>query len=323
VRVLVHDYVPNFLGSDYSKARRRARAFLPFIPKAYLREIRAMAKAAGVSFDDALIGHVFPDLYRTWGCSCVTASGPARKGGAAIFGRNLDFIDMGFLHRFSILIVYQPEHGVPFVSIGFPGMIGVISGMNRAGLSCGVMVVHSDSGCRPGLPFGLAFRRLLEEGSNVDDAERSLLRTEVTVTNNLMVVDHSNAARVFELAPSSEPAERCVVRRPTPAGLLFSTNHFQAPTRRGPRLSFVYLSSCKRLNDLKKTCAGEAGVTDRDVKAGLRSTGPKLANVQAMIFRPAELSVEVAFGKPPAAKRRYVKFELARLFTTKERGAGR
>ena len=161
IKVLVDRYLPGFLGSELAKARRDARRFLPHISEARIREMRAMAKAAGVSFEDVLLAQTFADQYRAWGCSCVTATGDARPSGPA-FGRNLDFIDMGFLHRFSLIVVIEPADGRRVASVSFPGLCGVISGMNEDGLAAAVMVVHTGSGCATGTPFGLLFRDVLE-----------------------------------------------------------------------------------------------------------------------------------------------------------------
>ena len=310
IRVLMQIYVPAFLGSDLDSARREAKAFLPHISERHRRELRALAKASGQTFGDVLLGHCFPDQYRAWGCSCVTATGAARGAAGPLFGRNLDFIDMGFLHRFSLIVIFEPDQGPRFVSLTFPGMIGVISGLNEWGLASAVMVVHS-GGCKPGTPFGLLFRGLLETQRDTAGVGAQLASAAITVGNNLMVCDAKGAARVFELN-NSEP--RCVARGPDSRGLLFSTNHHASPTNKRTRLSAVFLSSRRRYQQLEDCCAGDGPVTLETIKQGLEDTAPKIANVQSMVFAPATRELHVAFGRKPAAAGRLTKLGRSLLF---------
>ena len=59
----------------------------------------------------------------------------ARPPAARIFGRNFDFPTFGFLDKFSVLVVYRPARQTCVCHRSrFPGMLGVFSGMNDAGL---------------------------------------------------------------------------------------------------------------------------------------------------------------------------------------------
>jgi isopenicillin-N N-acyltransferase like protein len=325
IYVLTRRYIPSFLGKDYERAKRDAVKFWPYIAKHHQRELKALAAGAKLPLADILVGHTFADQYRAWACSCVTATGKARKTAKKpIFGRNLDFIDMGFLHRFSVVTIYEPRDGQRVVSVGFPGMIGVISGMNESGLSAAVMVVHSDTGCQPGKPFGLLFREILENKTKVEELGKVLSQADITVTNNLMVCDARGKARVFELYPgvkgSADPRKACAVPRiPNRMGLLYSTNHFNAEARRESRLSFVYLSSKQRYNTLKKVVSEGKDITLDTVTKSLAETAPRTANVQAMVFLPADREIHVAFGAKPAAKRPFVKLPATLLFPKSEK----
>ena len=92
-------------------------------------------------------------------------------------------------------------------------------------LALSVMVVHGDEGVRPGVPFQLAFRRVLEEAGSVAEARALLEATPRTVTNNLMLVGADGEARVLELHPERVdrllllcPAFDVVARWPTLIG---------------------------------------------------------------------------------------------------------
>src|SRR5262249_14198417 len=152
--------------------RARARAhklFEPYLEDAEKRELAAFARASGLSDDDVLLAQCFADLYRLWSCTTIGAVGEAAD--EPLLGRNLDFVDMGFLHRYSYVVAAKPAEGEPYVSVSWPGLIGVLSGMNRANVALAVMVVHDERSCHAGVPFQLAFRRALASSKTTADAE--------------------------------------------------------------------------------------------------------------------------------------------------------
>jgi predicted choloylglycine hydrolase len=252
-----------------------------------------------------LLSQGFADLYRLWSCTTIGAVGEASD--EPILGRNLDFVDMGFLHRYSYVVVAKPEKGEPYISVSWPGLIGVLSGMNRAGVSLAVMVVHDEHSCRAGVPFQLAFRRALATSKTAADVESCLRGTQLTVTNNLMVVDAQGGASVLELTPSGLTA------RGPEHGRLYSTNHFLTDERRESRISLTYLSSRRRLSKAEKTCDAAEKITVPVAIEGLRASAAEMINVQAMVFRPRSGDVWVGLGKPPAAAHAFVHLEKSEL----------
>ena len=52
-----------------------------------------------------------------------------------VFGRNADYPPRGVLDRYGLVTIFRPEGKHAFASIGLPGLGGVISGMNEAGLA--------------------------------------------------------------------------------------------------------------------------------------------------------------------------------------------
>jgi hypothetical protein len=309
-RALAECYLPAFIGSrkELEDARARAhRLFEPNMTESEKREIAAFARASGISPDDMLLAQGFTDLYRAWGCTTIGAVGESSD--EPLLGRNLDFLDMGFVHRYSYVVVAKPEGKEPYVSVSWPGLVGVLSGMNRAGVSLAVMVVHDEHRCEPGVPFQLAFRRALEESKSTDDVTRKLRATKLTVTNNLMVVDKNGSADVLELAPDG-----VVARGPDARGRILSTNHFLSPERKESRVSLTYLSSRRRLAAAEKVCDAAPKITVPVAIEGLRaSAGTAGLNVQSMVFQPRSGSLWVALAKPPAAKSDFVKLERADL----------
>ena len=62
--------------------------------------------------------------------------------GKPLFGRNLDFNPHGFLDKFGLIVVYRQDGKRPFASVTYPGVVGVVTGMNDAGLTLAVHEVR-------------------------------------------------------------------------------------------------------------------------------------------------------------------------------------
>jgi len=299
-------YVEAFVGRrELPAARRRARElFEAHTPPRYLREVEALAAAAGLDVEDVLFAQWFTDLYRGFACSTLTA----RSAEGPFLARNLDFPGMGWLGRYSVVVVARPEGRRPFVSVTWPGLIGVLSGQSPD-VALSVMVVHDDLGARPGLPFQLAFRRVLEEAGSAAEVEALLRETPLTVSNNLMVLDGAGDARALELHAEAGVVARLADDR----GRLACTNHFLSGRLRSRRLSLTYFSSQRRYRVVAAAASREGELTLADGRAALAEAATSFTQ-QAMVFLPAHGALEVALsGRPPATDAEFVRLEARHL----------
>ena len=146
--------------------------------------------------------------------------------GGPLLGRNLDFPTLGYLNHYSLgdrFIIVDRKHA--FASVGFPGLIGCLSGINETGLSVAVLEVYStkEQGVEKcdvrGTPYALCFRRVLEECSTVDEAIKLLRSTKRTTFINLAISDQHTGG-VLEITPKS------VELRNPENGVCACTNHF-------------------------------------------------------------------------------------------------
>src|SRR5262249_42990396 len=111
--------------------------FLPFIPQSYREEMQGLADGAGLPLRDIHRVHAAPDLFELRGivgCASFAAFGRATPDGHLYHLRNLDWIFAAGVQQHPLLLMY-PETGV--VNIGYAGFLGVVSGMNQAGISLG------------------------------------------------------------------------------------------------------------------------------------------------------------------------------------------
>src|SRR5690606_25572565 len=123
------------------------RDILQYIPQEYQVEIFGISRFATTSLDTVAsgfqralmlhgahdIGHAMQDLMLV-GCSSVTAKGMYSSDGSIWMARNFDFyVSDAFAHN-KIISFVEPQNGFKYASIGWPGMLGVVSGMNEKGL---------------------------------------------------------------------------------------------------------------------------------------------------------------------------------------------
>jgi hypothetical protein len=288
----------------WTKLLERGRLLAAQIPPQHLVELNAFAEAAGLDRDVLVGTNAMVDTYRGgFGCSSLIVEPERSVTGAPLFGRNLDFFNLGILHKYSLVVVYRPEGKRAFASVSFPGMLGCFSGMNDAGLAVAVHEVflsRDRSGLfnARGAPYTFCFRRILEECATVEEAEALMRSMPRTTLLNLAVCDRARGA-VLELTPKN------VVLRPSEEGICVCTNHFRTKPLATLTLSPRHwqLSKARRLAQL--------GVAD--VAAKLHEVNMGRLTVQTMVFEPGPLKLHLAFGSVPASALPLRELELAGL----------
>lgn len=278
---------------------RLGRRLLRQFPRHLRRELAALGSAAGDERRVVRANTLF-DLkntppWRLLGCSSL-APAPARSGtGGPLLARNLDFFSLGYLHEYSLLTVYAHEHGRPFAAVGFPGAVGVFSGMNDAGLAAVTHEVFGapGRGFNPrGVPFAVAVRRVLETCETVDEAEAAFRAVPRATAVSVVLCDRRTAA-VLEVSPDA------VVRRDPTAGVSVCTNHFVGPGLASHHPPDTFGSVRRhRLLDRAATSGSRLGVADLFGVLHAVNMGP--LTIHSMVFEPARLRLHVSLGEGPA-----------------------
>jgi hypothetical protein len=312
IRALKEAYLDRFLATFAGKARERgdlvelSHRLASHLPERHREELEGLAEGAGLTPDDALLTQTFLDLHKLFFCSTIVGRSPS---GHLLFGRNLDFPSLGVVHRFGLVVVHRGEGLHPLASVSWPGLLGVLSGMNDEGLALAVMVVYFAEDARDGIPYTLLFRRLLEEERDLAGVERRLDESVHTNSNNLMAVAGDREAAVFEIRPSG------VERLPFDRGILCSTNHFRGRGRGRILLHPLSISSHYRLRRLDALAPGaEDRISIARVRRALRLVARPLGNLQSMIFAPGERELRLAMGRVPAARGTFTLLSREALF---------
>jgi predicted choloylglycine hydrolase len=267
-------------------------------PSDYADELEAMVKAAGAGRDEVIAGNTFFDVKKSLACSAVAVESEASATGGPLLARNLDYPSLGYVHEYSLVTVYRPKGKLAFASVGFPGLVGVLSGMNEAGLALAVLEVNDvKEGETPfdakGVPYALCLRRVLEKAKTIDDAVEVLKGLRRTTCINVAVADADGVA-VLEVTPGK------VVRRRPERGLCAATNHFCSKDLAAEDADLD--DSLARQATLEKLRDGKKKLTVERLRRQLDRVNQGELTLQTMAFEPASLKLHLSVGKTPSSK---------------------
>ena len=282
-------------------------------PERFQAELAAMQEKSGASRADLVAANTLFDLKQMVLCSGIGVEHSRSATGGTLLGRNLDYPPVGDIGQYTLVQVFKQGKGfLNFASVGFPGLLGVLSGINEAGLA---LAIHEVVDIRPpkrkfnpsGLPYALCYRMVLEQCKNIEEARKYLLGLERSTTTNLLISDKERAA-VLEVSPDG------VQIRSAEVGTACCANHFclaenKADDQANPFQSF------ERFAALEKGCASPGKISLAMVKELLHKTNLGFNTLQSMIFECRTLRLHLAFGPPPASSGPYRELELAPLLT--------
>ncbi len=151
-----------------------------YAPQEDLEEMRGLADGSGLPLDVIHRMHAIPDTGET-SCSGLVAKGSATRDGHVYQLRILDYGANFNLQRRPLITVYQPttKNANPYVSIGWIGFVGVISGVNEKGVALSEMGFGNPPGeTLAGEPMPFLLKNVLryantaEEGAAIIRAAR-------------------------------------------------------------------------------------------------------------------------------------------------------
>jgi hypothetical protein len=252
--------------------------------------VKALASYTSIDPRQMLLAQCFLDLSPMTACSTVTLPAAAAPDGVARFGRNLDFPSFGIADKASVVLVYRPEGRYAFASVAWPGLVGVLSGMNEHGLTLANMEVKRGPRVPSAMPYTLLYRSVLERCKTVDEAIEFLRDTPRQTANNLMLMDASGERAVVELTPES-----VVVRRAREACALISTNHQRGQDADTP-------GRCRRYDYLNRNSKQNFGRLDvAGVESLLAGAAQGKMTLQSMVFEPSNRVIYLSTGQNAAA----------------------
>ena len=212
------------------------REMYQYIPDSYLKEIYSLSQFSSnqynwvaPKFQRALflhgahdIGHAMQDLAIV-GCSSLAVWDQNTESGDLLIGRNFDFYVGDTFAENKLIQFIQPNDGFAFASVSWPGMVGVVSGMNVKGITVTLNAAKSDIPLKAKKPVSIVAREILQYAQTIDQAIAIAKNSEVFVSESLLIGSASeNTAVVIEISP-----KKFDVYVPS-QDYLICTNHFQS-----------------------------------------------------------------------------------------------
>jgi predicted choloylglycine hydrolase len=171
------------------------------------------------------IGHAVQDLGIV-GCTSFAVWGNKTEDGSIILGRNFDFYAGDAFAKDKIVAFINPKEGYPFMSVTWPGMIGVCSGMNAEGLTLTINAGKSKIPLVAKTPISIVTREILQYARTINEAIAIAKMKKVFVAESIMVGSaNDNKAVLIEIAP-----DYFDVFEISNGNQLVCSNHFQSET---------------------------------------------------------------------------------------------
>lgn len=165
-----------------------------FLPERCRVEMKSLADAAGVSYAELLAFNLLVDLdacymQQVFQCCNVVVSS---SFGFFAHGRNLDFPIPAPINNDTAIVVFRipsEKKYAPTLSVSWAGLVGIITGCNRVGLSVGAVSSPARDPTMRGIPLTLLMRDVLEQADGLDTAEAMTGAAKRTHGYNLAFAD--------------------------------------------------------------------------------------------------------------------------------------
>lgn len=156
------------------------------------------------------------------GCTAFAAWGSASEGGHLITGRNFDWEAAEVFSRDRVVILCEPEGGIPFISLAWAGMAGVVSGMNRAGISVTINGAPCDLPAETASPVAMVARDVLQKTRNLKEALEVIRNSKVFVSTIWLLGSRADGKFVVV-----EKTPEATAVRESDSDSIIAANHFQ------------------------------------------------------------------------------------------------
>ncbi|WP_300354074.1 C45 family autoproteolytic acyltransferase/hydolase [Chryseobacterium sp.] len=279
------------------------------------------------------IGHAMQDLAMV-GCTSLAVWNENTEDGDLLIGRNFDFYVGDDFAKNKLVEFVEPESGIPYLSVSWPGMIGVVSGMNKEGITVTINAGKSKIPLTAKTPISLVTREILQYAKNIDEAIAIAKKRKVFVSESILVgsANDKNAV-IIEVSP-----DNFGVYRVENSGKVFCTNHFQSEAYKDDKRNQKHiieshseyryeklqelLQENKKLNPEKMALIlrDKSGLKDKKIGYGNEKAINQLLAHHAVIFSPQKKLVWVSSN--PYQLGEFVCYDLNEIFSDKRLKSG-
>jgi len=309
-----------------------------YIPLEYQREIKALSLFASDDFsfigDNYArqlnyhaahdIGHAMQNLHLVE-CTAFGVKNAKSSDSSLLIGRNFDFYVGDEFAQNKIILFVNPDHGLPFASITWGGMIGVVSGMNSRGLSVTLNSAKSEIPLFAKTPVSIIAREILQYATNISEAYDIAKRHPSFVAESFYI----SSAEDHDFAIIEKTPDTTILYHPNNNQLIL-TNHFQSKVLLNTKINQEnirenvtqyrferveeLLDEKKQFDpfDFAKILRDTKGHHDQNIGLGNEGAINQLIAHHSVIFKPEEKSLWVSTH--PYQLGVYVNYQLDSVF---------
>jgi len=271
------------------------------------------------------LGHALQD-YRLVGCTSFAAWNEATDDSTLMIGRNFDFYAGDDFAKNKTIVFYAPETGYKFVSVGWAGMSGVLSGMNEKGLTVTINAAKSSVPFASATPVSIVCREILQYASTLEEAKQIAGKRKLFVSESILVGSAiDNSADIIEKSPEKKGIYQ------SSGNWIVSANHFQSEIFKNDKrnLENIRISDSpyrqQRMEELirrslplnpeKAACIlrNKEGLSDANIGLGNQKSINQLIAHHSVIFKPKQKQLWVSTA--PWQLGAYVCYDLNKIFT--------
>ncbi|MDH5036514.1 C45 family autoproteolytic acyltransferase/hydolase [Chryseobacterium cucumeris] len=274
------------------------------------------------------IGHAMQDLAMV-GCTSLAVWNENTEDGDLLIGRNFDFYVGDDFSRNKLVEFVQPDEGIPYMSVSWPGMIGVVSGMNKEGITVTINAGKSKIPLTAKTPISLVTREILQYAKNIEEAIAIAKKRKVFVSESILVGSAADKnAVIIEVSPKNFG-----VYNVQNTSIVLCTNHFQSEAYKDDKRNQKHIEEShseyryERLQELlqkeKKITPekmasilrNKSGLKDESIGYGNEKALNQLLAHHAVIFSPQKKLVWVSSN--PYQLGEFVCYDLNKIFSDK------
>lgn len=184
-------------------------------------EAQSLADRHGLSWREIVLANISYDLFLSIGCSTAAMPGPD----GPVLARNMDWFPEGPLARATYRVRCSRGGRHAFTHAGWPGSIGIVTGLSANGFAVALNAVGSPEGANlQGYPVLLFLRTVVEDARDFDDALAQLTSQTLAMSALFTLVGTRNNQRVvIERSPTKH-----ALRWGQDGTPLFATNHYRS-----------------------------------------------------------------------------------------------
>jgi len=287
----------------------------PYIPDYFIEEMQGISDGSGLSLRNIIRINLIGEAAE-FHCSLFGAWGKATAEDGHLYQlRSLDYETSMNIQKYPLIVIYVPDEGNIFANIGYAGVIGSFSGINKEQLAISEIGYDrsTDEITYQGIPFTFLLRDVLQFDKSLDEATNRI-KTAKRTTRLLYGIGDGKSGQLRGFRTSST---RCNT---------YSPENLEPVTESHKRISDIvywgmtwdYPEYDSPLHDKLVEHYGKinAEVTINDILPSV-----KTGDLQTVVYDLTEMKIWVAnaradheSGPLPAYSRKFVEFDMNAIF---------